>query len=217
MSPSKYLVVMVTCLIMITMGLSPEVAAKSPKSEPQTSQWAWLGENGGTYGYVPSEYLKAYTWDTDDPSNPNTTVPIDDQTVWHIEKFDDGFFFGPVVVKFEGQPALCQYMIGSVTPGPPSTPGQPGGRVEISFNGIPELPGPKSPTITTGTGEMVKQRGSWTFLMQMASGTQSTQVAHWAFMQQCIAGSDQPCWVDDFPGKGVDQTIQELLAGCGAI
>lgn len=195
-------------------ALCDESTAKDGESKPQPAPWAWLGENGGTYWYVPSEYLKAYTWDTDDPSNPNTTVPIDDQTVWHIEKFDDGFFFGPVVVKFEGHPPLCQYMIGSVTPGPPSTPGQPGGRVEISFNGIPA--GPRSPTITIGTGEMVKQGGSWTFLMQMASGTRSTQVAHWAFMQQCKADSDQPCWVDDLPGKGVDRTIQELLADCDA-
>ena len=217
MLPAKYLVAILSCAIIMVTAFYGESTAKGGESKPQTSQWAWLGANGGTYWYVPSEYLKAYMWDTDDPSNPNTTVPIDDQTVWHIEKFDDGFLFGPVVVKFEGQPALCQYMIGSVTPGPPSTPGQPGGRVKISFNGMPGLPGPKSPTITTGTGELVKQRGSWTFLMQMASGTRSTQVAHWAYMQQCIAGSEQPCWVDDLPGKGVDKTIQELLADCGAI
>src|SRR5262249_57028042 len=125
---------------------------------------------------------------------------IDDQTVWHIERFENGYFFGPVVVKFAGYPRLCQYMIGSVTPA---------GRVYISFNSVQAIP-IGNPSITTGSGEMVKQRGAWTFNMQMASGSSSSQIAHWAFMQQCT--SVQRCW-SELPG--VEQSIPELLAQCG--
>jgi hypothetical protein len=159
-------------------------------------RWAWLGENGGTYWYVPAENLQAILWDTQDPS---AYTSIDDQTVWHIERYTDGYFFGPVVVKFAGYPRLCQYMIGSVTPT---------GSVYISFNAVQSIPF-GSPSITTGTGTMVKQRSAWTFNMQMASGSSSTQIAHWAFMRQCTP--NQQCW-KTLPGTG--HSIPETLAQC---
>ena len=90
-------------------------------------------------------------------------------------------------------------MIGSVTPD---------GSVNISFNSVQTM---GSPSITTGAGQMVKERDAWTFNMQMASGSSSNQVAHWAFMDQCTVG--QPCW-SALPG--VNQSIPELLAQCGS-
>lgn len=158
--------------------------------------WSWLGENGGTYWYVPTENLEAIKWD---PSSPTNYSSIEDQTVWHIESYDNGYFFGPAVVKFAGYPRTCQYMIGSVTPS---------GQVYISFNSTQEIP-TENPSITTGTGSMVQQSRAWTFNMQMASGTASLEVSHWAFMLQCTA--QQSCW-NDIPGT--DLTISELLASC---
>src|SRR5262249_24366213 len=143
-------------------------SANSAASDQDVSQWSWLGENGGTYWYVPQENLEAIRWNT---AAPSAYASIDDQTVWHLERFENGSFFGPVVVKFAAYPRLCQYMIGSVTPA---------GRVYISFNSVQAIP-IGNPSITTGSGEMVKQRGAWTFNMQMASGSSSSQIAHWAF------------------------------------
>jgi hypothetical protein len=196
MKQSRYLVAMVSSLVIAATALDCGSSASGGALEHDTSRWAWLGANGGTYWYVPPENLQAIQWDTEAPS---AYASVDDQTVWHIERFDNGYFFGPVVVQFAGYPRLCQYMIGSITPG---------GRVYISFNAVQALP-LGSPSITTGTGEMVRQSGAWTFNMQMASGSSSTQVAHWAFMRQCTP--DQPCW-NDLPGT--EGSIPELLAQC---
>ena len=148
-------------LIIAATGISCESTANSGALEHDASTWAWLGENGGTYWYVPSEYLKAIQWDTEAASDYTS---IDDQTVWHIERYDNGCFIGRAVVKFAGYPRLCQYMIGFITPG---------GRVYISFNAV-QVISLGNPSITTGTGAMVKQVGAWTFGMQMASGSSST-------------------------------------------
>ena len=196
MKQLKYLALILSGIVIAFTALSCVSSASGSAADHDRSRWSWLGENGGTYWYVPLENLQAIQWNTDAPS---AYTPIEDQTVWHIERYSNGYIFGPVVVKFAGYPRLCQYLIGSITPS---------GRVFISFNAVEAIP-IGSPSITTGTGEMVRQRGKWTFNMQMASGSSSTQVAHWAFMQQCTP--DQPCW-QDLPGS--EGSIPELLAQC---
>ena len=164
--------------------------------ETDASRWSWLGEGQGTYWYVPERYLPAVRWDTDDPSS---YAFLSDQTVWHIQNYQSGYFFGPVVVKFEGVPRLCQFMIGSVTPN---------GNVYIAFNSVQTVP-VGTPSITVGTGQMTKRNSEWMFNMQMASGSAQTQVAHWAFMRQCTP--DQNCW-SELPG--VELSIPEFLELC---
>lgn len=82
-------------------------------SETNATRWSWLGEGGGTYWYVPPENLPAIQWNTADPESYTS---ISDQTVWHIQSYQGGYFFGPLVVKLETAPRLCQFLIGSVTP-----------------------------------------------------------------------------------------------------
>lgn len=174
---------------------SPAAGGGSPADD---SRWSWLAANGGTYWYVPADNLLAYQWNT---ATPQEQTALDDQTVWHIERYDNGYFFGPVAAKFSGFPlATCQYAAGSVTPD---------GRVYISFTGTSTLPAGQ-PSITTGIGRMTKV-GGWVFEMQMASGSSSSQVTHWAFMRQCSSG--QSCWTS-LPGIG--ESIPDLLASCGA-
>ncbi len=173
----------------------PTVAGSGPHD---SSRWSWLGEGGGTYWYVPVENLRAFRWDTATPQN---ATAIDDQTVWHIERYDNGYIFGPIVVKLAGIPRLCQYLIGSVTPD---------GRVYISFNSLQAIPS-GTPSLTTGIGQMVRGGREWAFNMQMASGSSTSQVTHWAFMQQCTPAD--PCWTS-LPG--LHSSIPELLASCGA-
>jgi len=163
-----------------------------------SSRWNWLGENGGTYWYVPAENLQAFRWDTSAPQN---ATAIDDQTVWHIERYENGYIFGPIVVKLSGVPRLCQYLIGSVTPD---------GRVYISFNSLQEIP-VGTPSLTTGIGQMVRAGREWVFDMQMASGSSTSQVTHWASMHQCTPAD--PCWT---ALPGVQRSIPEQLASCGA-
>ena len=185
-------------IIVVAAGLSLALAAASGRAEAakkKFTDWSWLGEDGGTYWYVPEKYLPAIQWMTVDPESYTS---ISDQTVWHINKFEDGYFFGTLSVKFETFPVLCQFLIGSITPG---------GRVYIVFNSL-VFPPMGSPTLTVGFGDMVKVGKAWDFVMQMSSG-EEVQVAHWAFMKQCTPDDD--CW-DDLPG--VDASIPEILLQC---
>lgn len=175
-----------------------QAAAPTPPADAAQPRhdWAWLGADGGTYWIVPQAFLKAIQWNTDDPE---TSTAIDDQTVWHIQRYDNGYVFGPVVAQLSGQSAMCQYMIGSVTPE---------GRVYITFNARSAAP-QASPALTTGFGEMTPYQGRWAFAMQMASGSASMQVTHWAYMIQCSEG--QACW-NNLPG--VDASVPGMLAQC---
>ena len=168
--------------------------AQAPRIKPP--RWRWLGEGDGTYWYVPSANLPAVEWDSSDPQNYS---PILDQTVWHIEHYEGGYFFGTVVAQIGVHPPQCQYLIGSVTPN---------GTVYITFNSLATVP-VGSPTLTTGVGKMVLKGNDWTFNMQMSSGSSSFQVAHWAFMLECTP--DDECWTD-LPG--VQQSLPDFLSNC---
>jgi hypothetical protein len=168
--------------------------AQAPRLKP--SRWRWLGEGEGTYWYVPNANLPAVEWDSSDPQNYS---PILDQTVWHIENYEGGYFFGTVVAQIGLHPPQCQYLIGSVTPN---------GTVYITFNSLTDPP-VGSPSLTTGVGKMVLKGNDWTFNMQMSSGSSSNQVTHWAFMLECT--SDDECWTD-LPG--VQQGLPDFLSNC---
>lgn len=168
--------------------------AQAPRLKP--SRWRWLGEGEGTYWYVPNANLPAVEWDSSDPQNYS---PILDQTVWHIENYEGGYFFGTVVAQLGLHPPQCQYLIGSVTPN---------GTVYITFNSLTDPP-VGSPSLTTGVGEMVLKGDDWTFNMQMSSGTSSNQVTHWAYMLECTP--DEDCWTD-LPG--VQQSLPDFLSNC---
>ena len=162
-------------------------------------RWAWLED---TYWYVPEENLKAFLWRTDKPDEDRV---LSDQTVWHIERYDSGYIFGPTVINFNIAPNIsCSYLNGSVTPP---------GKVYIAFT--PLVSDESIPAITIGIDEMVNTAAGWTFAMQMATPGPtipqivSTEVEHWAFMEQCTRDSD--CW-GNLPG--VDGGIDELFSQC---
>jgi hypothetical protein len=170
-------------------GIAQAPAVKPPR-------WRWLGEGEGTYWYVPNANLPAVEWETSDPVNYS---PILDQTVWHIDHYEDGYISGTVVAQIGVHPPHCQYLIGSITPS---------GAVYITFNSLTDPP-VGSPSLTTGVGKMVLKGNEWTFNMQMASGSSSNQVTHWAFMLECTP--DEKCWTD-LPG--VHESLPDFLANC---
>jgi hypothetical protein len=187
-------IISIALLLFGSAAVATEAPADLTPSPPSSARWAWLAENGGTYWYVPTANLQAFQWNTDDPAAASA---VEDQTVWFIQRYENGYFFGPAVAQLSGRSAMCQYMIGSVTPD---------GRVYIAFNSQPER---GTPSITTGIGEMVQASDGWAFRMQMASGSERRQVAHWADMLQCRQG--EPCW-NDLPGTG--GSIENMLAQC---
>jgi hypothetical protein len=188
-------IILLTGAWLLAAGVHAGDAPPDAAPASTASRWAWLGADGGTYWYVPAESLLAFQWNTDDPAAASA---VSDQTVWHIERFENGYFFGPVVARLDDGPAMCQYMIGSVTPA---------GNVHIAFNSQPAR---GRPTITSGSGAMTETAEGWGFVMQMATGSDRRQVAHWATMQQCRAG--QACW-KRLPGTGA--SIPDTLAQCG--
>jgi hypothetical protein len=186
---------LIGALLFSAGAYAAEATPASSEIPPETaSRWAWLGADGGTYWYVPTAFLPAYRWNTDDPA---AAASVSDQTVWHIERFENGYFFGPAVAQLDGGSTMCQYMIGSVTPA---------GRVYIAFNSQPAR---GTPRITIGTGDMTDTPDGWAFAMQMATGSDTQQVAHWAYMTQC--SEHQPCW-NSLPGTG--SSIPDMLAQC---
>ncbi|MBL8263572.1 MAG: hypothetical protein JNM58_14200 [Xanthomonadaceae bacterium] len=169
------------------------ISADTP-APPQ--DWAWLAADGGTYWYVPQAGLPAYRWRTSDPAGAQQ---VSDQTVWHIERVENGYVFGPVVAQLNDEKPQCQYLIGSITPE---------GQVYLTFN---STGGNGTPTLTTGVGAVVADLGGPAFQMQMATGSDTLQVTHWARMTQCREG--EPCWTD-LPGlQGT--SVREFLGNCG--
>jgi hypothetical protein len=70
------------------------VGGRGARSDRDPLRWSWLAENGGTDWYVPAEHLQAFGWQTD---ALEAVQSIDDQTVWHIEHYENGYIFGAVV------------------------------------------------------------------------------------------------------------------------
>lgn len=193
----------VLLVVQASMAVGTTTAADTPSP---SQRWAWLAADGGTYWYVPQAGLPAYRWRTSDPAG---ATQVSDQTVWHIERFENGYVFGPVVGQLDDQAPQCQYLIGSITPD---------GRVYLTFT---STGGSGSPSLTTGIGEVVEEvvddgtvagDSSPVFQMQMATGSDQLQVTHWARMRQCRKG--QSCW-NSLPG--LDGTsIAEFLGNCDA-
>lgn len=184
-------------LLVAALSFAPLATAAANDGVPATptsARWTWLAADGGTYWYVPSAYLPAYRWET---SNPSAASEVEDQTVWHIDRYENGYFFGPAVAQLDDGQAACQYMVGSITPA---------GRVYIAFTSQPTV---GSPSVTTGIGDMTETADGWAFAMQMATGSDRRQVAHWASMQQCREGD--ACW-NSLPGTG--SSITSMLALC---
>ena len=195
-------------LLAVLLAIHASIAADAPAAgdPPSPSQrWAWLAADGGTYWYVPQAGLPAYRWRTSDPAGASQ---VSDQTVWHIERFENGYVFGPVVGQLDDQAPQCQYLIGSITPD---------GRVYLTFT---STGGSGTPTLTTGIGEVIDDgvlddrvlddRRGPVFQMQMATGSSQLQVTHWARMTQCREG--QSCW-NALPGLD-DTSIPEFLGTC---
>lgn len=155
-----------------------------------TNKWDWIA---GTYWYVPTKNLPAYTYS---PLN-NSLMTISDQTVFYIAGSANGYFWGNVVGQLGSNSPSCQSLVGSVTPE---------GKVYLNFNSLPYTPG-AAPTI--GIGSMVKKGRQWTMANQMSTGSSSLQVGHWAYM--VLTKSGDASW-NSLPG--VNMSVSSFLAQC---
>jgi hypothetical protein len=152
--------------------------------------WRWLN---GTTWYVPTSGLPAYIY----TPLQNTITPVQDQTVYTITGYRNGYFWGRTAGQVGTNDISCMSLVGSVTPE---------GSIYLTFTPFPFSPGDE-PTI--GVGTMVRKSGKWTMQNQMSTGTPSLQLGHWAYMVQ--TNPDSASW-SSLPGVGV--SVPEFMSAC---
>ncbi len=195
------IIVLVVAIYLALLSPRPPEAEASPPSPPD--QWEWLQD---TDWYVPQQFLPAVELDLE----TLMVTPVSDQTVFHIDEYSNGYFWGSTVVQiFEDPPdpldPVCLQLVGSVTSD---------GSLQLTFTPIlPKVPPEFLPT-TTGRGKMRRvpvqtnrERG-WQMELQMSAGIDLTKVlTHWAFMTQCPPGVE--CIL-----PGLEIPLDEFLASC---
>lgn len=178
---------------MKTTFLTVAVAAATlalPASADTVRDWNWLN---GTTWIVPPTGLAAYVYS---PAQ-NQLVPVQDQTVYTITGYRDGYFWGRTATKLGNGPVTCKALVGSMTPE---------GSIYLTFTDQPATDGA---TTTIGIGNMVRKGYQWTMANQMSTGSSSAQVGHWAYMVQSRPGSAS--WYS-LPGVGV--SVPDFMQPC---
>lgn len=145
-----------------------------------------------TIWIVPPSTLLAYQY------SPSTYTAVTDQTVWIIDSYDNGYFFGNAytAVINSGTTTYSQKkMLGTVTSG---------GAVYITFI-------PSGSIFTTdlvnGVGTFVNLQGSYQFVMQMNAGSTTFGLSHWSYM---ISINQNSPYYYNLPG--VDQSLPAFLS-----
>ncbi|TCT11792.1 hypothetical protein EDC22_103104 [Tepidamorphus gemmatus] len=156
--------------------------ADEPESAPTPRRWSWLE---GTVWYVPTANLLAIMTSADNPA----VIPLRDQTVYVIDGYRDGYFWGVSRVQFAAPGAprrvapddddpTCNRLVGSVTPE---------GTLNLSFAAMDDTDRER----VTGVGTMRRRGGAWAMELQMTTGD-TVQVTHWAYMRACPSDGGCP-------------------------
>jgi hypothetical protein len=195
---------LIWAILALLLSGSRAAGAASRQAGPE-DRWQWLDN---TYWYVPNENLLAIA---SSPSLP-APIPVSDQTVYHIEHYRAGYFWGITAVShMKGQSSentnpACLQLVGSVTPE---------GKVHLTFTPLSSSPsdsGDSTSQPTIGIGSMTPQRGKWTMENQMSTvAADNILLTHWAYMFQCKPG--ERCFVR-LPGVGT--SIPSFLGPCVA-
>jgi hypothetical protein len=144
-----------------------------------------------TYWYVPTAYLPALLAITSGP----TIVTVEDQTVWHILRYSEGYISGVSATNI-GHGWSYMLMVGSMAPD---------GTVKISFSplGVANPNDPTTELITIGDGTFYGKSAHPAFFMQMTSGTASASVTHWAMMLPITPRDPEWQSLPGYPATGV--------------
>lgn len=145
-----------------------------------------------TIWIVPPSTLLAYQY------SPSSYTSVTDQTVWIIDSYNGGYFFGNSYTAIVNPPNPINYtqkrIIGTVTDG---------GAVYITF--IPS--GAIATTdLVNGIGTFVNLQGSYRFVMQTNAGSTTDGLSHWSYM---ISINESSPYFNNLPG--VDQSLPEFL------
>lgn len=115
---------------------------------------------------VPPQTLLAFEY------TAGTETPVEDQTVWIISEYENGYFFGKTYPALNGIPKSIMNMVGTVTPF---------GDVYITF--YPTSGSLSSTDIVTGLGTLTIIDHQYVFVMQMNSSQNNLNgLTHWSYM-----------------------------------
>lgn len=165
-------------------------ATIAPADAATVRNWNWLD---GTTWIVPPTGLPAYVYS---PAQ-NQLVPVQDQTVYTITGYRNGYFWGRTATKLGDGAVTCKALVGSVTPD---------GKIYLTFTDYPYTQGSGT---TIGVGTMVRKGYQWTMANQMSTGSSAAQVGHWAYMIQSQPGSAS--W---YSLPGVNMSVPEFMQPC---
>lgn len=136
---------------------------------------------------VPRETLLAYQTIND------ILKPVNDQTIWIIDSYKDGYVFGTSYTTIDKNPTSKTKIIGSITPN---------GNVEFAF---------QSNSITNGSGKFKKINHEWQFIMQMNNINTISQgtigLSHWSYMRR-ITSHDH----EYYHLPGINISVPEFIA-----
>ena len=152
----------------------------------------------GSYWYVPDAYLPALQ--AANAGRPRVRVRrLVDQTVWFFQHSRAGYLVGTSATNI-GAGWSYMLIVGSVVPG---------GAVKLSFSPLDERGGRDPPPPTIGDGALIEDEQGPAFLMQMTSGTTTTNATHWAYMRPVT--EDDPQWLSlpGYPDTGIPD-LEEL-------
>lgn len=158
------------------------------------AQWHWLKN---TYWYCPTSCMPALQI-----NDQNIMQWAIEQTVWHIQGYKDGFFWGiaAVLITPAGQEPKIKLkqnstLIGSITPQ---------GEVLATFI-TQDTPNNMQ---FSAPGRMTEFQNQTSFEMQVSAGPDKQLTLHWAYMKQITP--DDPQW-QNLPGAGV--SMNTMLRG----
>lgn len=167
------------------------VEKEQSKASTPTDKWAWLA---GTTWVVPPNNVRGYMLAGGNPPNsPPNLIELNDQTVYTIEGYKNGYFWGTFVLALQrsnGGPVIyeCSSMLSPISPDGDLLIGS------TMANGVQNM----------GVGNMVKVKGQWTMKNLKVGG-----YTHWAYMVQ---SKPTDASYNDLPF--VHLSVPEMLAKC---
>ncbi len=127
-------------------------------------------------------------------------TPVMDQTVWVIDEYNAGYFFGKSYTEILHPPERISRsenkLIGSITEE---------GNVHITF--VPVDPENNDDFLET-TGIFSKEHGSYQFIMQMNGRQNKKGLCHWSYM---VHITEESPYFHSLPGT--HQSLPQFLAG----
>lgn len=184
----------------MTASALTDAAQSTLNADDATSDpWAWLA---GTYWYVPTETLPALQ--VADLHNQRTRL-INDQTLWHFERYESGYLIGRAAISLDGGDFSPLTIVGSVTPlGDVLVTLASTDTIDVSLRD-----GVTTATLSSGAGRLIQRKGEWVFLMQMNNGTSVGNVSHWSYMVQSTPDDESWTNLPGVPGVSIGEVFAE--------